>query len=57
MSQFTEEQIAEFEKVARPLMKWLNENGHPHMQVVITPTNAQVFSSEISFNTEEYLVD
>ena len=32
-----------FEEVVRPVIKWLNENHHPHVTVIITPTDAQLF--------------
>jgi len=32
----------EFEQTARPLIKFLNDNCHPHTQIIITPTNAEI---------------
>ena len=37
-----EAQRAEFEALARPVMKWLNENCHPHVTVLVDPTSAQL---------------
>ena len=37
-----------FEEAARPLIKWLCENWHPHVIAVVTPTNAQLLSGEES---------
>jgi len=31
-----------FEEAARPLIKWLNENYHPHVTVIVTPTSAEL---------------
>lgn len=31
-----------FEQVCRPVIKWLNDNQHPHVTVIITPTNAEL---------------
>lgn len=31
-----------FEEVVRPVIKWLNDNYHPHVTVIITPTNAEL---------------
>jgi hypothetical protein len=31
-----------FETVTRPVIKWLCENHHPHVTVIITPTNAEL---------------
>lgn len=52
-----EAQRKTFEEACRPLMKWMNENCHPHHVVVIDHTNAQLHESQISFNTNEYLRD
>lgn len=35
-------QTDEFNAIVRPVIKWLCENCHPHMTVVITPTDAQL---------------
>lgn len=48
---------AEFEKLAKPLIKWLNDNGNPHMSIIITPTNAELLSGEMAFSTNEFLRD
>lgn len=53
----TEEQKAEFERLSREMMKWMNENCHPHMTVIIDHTTAQLVSSEVAFTTHEYLRD
>ncbi len=37
-----------FEEAARPLIKWLNENCHPHVSVIVTPTNAELLEGLIS---------
>jgi len=39
---FTKEQRDEFENLARPVIKFLNDNCHPHVSVIITPTNAEL---------------
>lgn len=38
----TPEQQKSFEEAARPLIKWLNENVHPHHTVIVTPTDAEL---------------
>lgn len=35
-------QREEFEEVVRPVIKWLCENHHPHMSILITPVDAQL---------------
>jgi arsenate reductase-like glutaredoxin family protein len=47
----------EFEALARPLIKYLNENHHPHTTIIITPTNAEVLEGIKSFHTVEYIKD
>jgi hypothetical protein len=32
----------EFEQAARPLIKWLNDNCHPHVTAIIEPTRAEL---------------
>lgn len=39
---------ATFEAAARPLIKWLCENGHPHHTIIVTPTNAELLEGEIT---------
>ena len=33
-----------FEELARPMIKYLCENYHPHVTVIITPTSAELLS-------------
>jgi len=53
----THAQRAEFEKLALPLIEWLNKNGNPHMTIVIDQTSAEVLSGELSIYTEAFLKD
>lgn len=32
----------EFEALIKPLMRWLRENHHPHVTVLVNSTNAEV---------------
>ena len=36
------DQRAKFDAVSRPLIKFLCENCHPHVTVIVTPTNAEL---------------
>jgi hypothetical protein len=38
----TEKQRVEFQQTARPMMKWLNDNCHPHVDVIISPISARL---------------
>ena len=47
----------DFEEAAKPLIKWLNENYHPHVAVWVTPTSAELLEGMISFPTMDYVKD
>lgn len=53
----TEKQRAEFEALTRPLMQWLNTNGHPHMSILVTTDRAEVSEGVCAFATDEYVLD
>jgi len=36
------EKLEEFEKLTKPLNDWLQENGHPHQQIIITFDSAEL---------------
>lgn len=37
-----------FEEAARPLIKWLAENTHPHHTAVVTPTHAELLEARVA---------
>lgn len=47
----------EFEALVRPLMKWINDNYHPHTHIIITLDTAEISCGEQVFYTEEYIND
>lgn len=51
------EKSEQFAALAKPLMKWLNENCHPHTTIIIEQTSAEVLEGSIAFTTDEFLVD
>ena len=51
------EQIEDFEKLAKPLVKWLNENGNPHSIIVIECDSARVYDGECSSPVSEFIKD
>ena len=53
----TKEQREEFEKVARPMMKYLGENHHPHVTVVIDYGKAEILERSASIVTDDYVPD
>lgn len=48
---------AEFEKLVRPLMAWLNDNYHPHTTIIVTPDSAEVLEVSQCFRTTDYIKD
>jgi len=46
-----------FEESARPLMKYLGENHHPHTSVYITNNRAELLEGLEAFGTEDYILD
>lgn len=53
----TDEQRAEFRKVTEPVIKWLNENCHPHVTVVVRCNSAEASTGVVAYSTEEFLQD
>ena len=52
-----EKQKREFEAVSRPLIKWLNDNCHPHVSVIIDSSHAELLEGAVAFRTEDYWKD
>jgi len=47
-----------FEELARPMIKYLCENYHPHVTVIITPTSAELLEGLKSVGRiEDYIRD
>ena len=47
-----------FEELARPMIKYLCENYHPHVTVIITPTSAELLSGLKTVGyIDDYIVD
>lgn len=55
----TENQREEFEKVVRPVMKYLGNPKlfHPHFKVIITNGRAEILEGVASIVTEDYIPD
>lgn len=53
----TEQQRKEFETVTRPVIKWLNENCHPHVTATIEPTRAELSEGVCAYPTNDYVRD
>jgi type VI protein secretion system component VasK len=54
----SKEQITEFETLAKPLIKWLNDNNtNPHASIVIDCDSAQINYGGYAIHTEEFIKD
>ena len=54
---FTKEQTKKFEEASRPLIKFLNDNCHPHVIVTIDCQQSELSEGICSFTTDDYLKD
>ncbi len=52
-----EQQRKDFGEAAKPLIKFLNENCHPHVTVFVDCNNAELVEGVVIFSTEEYSKD
>jgi len=54
---FEKDKYKSLEEVARPLIKWINDNANPHAIIVIDGSSAVLYSGEKSVLTEEFIKD
>jgi hypothetical protein len=47
----------EFEEKARPVIAWLNDNCHPHVVAIITPSSSELLEGVYYFPTDDYIKD
>lgn len=52
-----EDQKKSLEEAAKPLMKWLCENCHPHVTVVCDGVRFELSEGVMAYKTEEFVVD
>lgn len=52
-----EEQQKTFEQSARPLIKWINENCHPMVTVVVDGSSAELSENICCIVTTDYVKD
>ena len=43
-----EQKMDEFKEAARPLIKYLSDNHHPHVSAIITGTSIELLESQMS---------
>lgn len=53
----SEKQREQLLEAAKPLIKWLNENCHPHCQVVVDIGSAELTEAIARAVTEEFIKD
>ena len=53
----TQAGLTDLEKAARPLIKYLNENHHPHVTVIVKNDRAELFEGLKSVKVEDYIKD
>jgi hypothetical protein len=51
------EQIDQFKEVSKPLVKWLNDNCHPHVKVIVEPSGAEILEGSAMVKIEEFIKD
>lgn len=44
-----------FTEAANHLIKWLNENVHPHHTAIVTPDGAELVEGRIGHKTDEFI--
>ncbi|HHR6028531.1 TPA: hypothetical protein ACS70J_000758 [Providencia alcalifaciens] len=53
----TQKHESEFETAVKPLMKYLAENYHPHVKVVVDSSTAEIIEVHNSISTDEFIKD
>jgi len=53
----TEKQREEFKQVVEPVMKWLSDNGHPHVSVTINYSRAELVEGISAHVTDKFVKD
>lgn len=51
------EKQEKFEEAYIPLIKWLCENCHPHVHVIVEPNGAELLEGVVSIKVEDYIQD
>lgn len=53
----TKEQSEQLLEAAKPLIQWLNDNGHPHTTAIVTTTDVEVMEGIATMRTTEFIKD
>lgn len=53
----SKEQISELEELAKPVMKWINDNCRPHVKVIVDCDSAEIVEGVALVKTDEFIKD
>lgn len=53
----TKKQIEEFEGISKPMIKWLNDNCHPHVTIIVDNSSSELVEGITSLVTQEFIND
>lgn len=53
----TQEQLEQMLEAAKPLIKWLNDNCHPHCTATVDQNSVALSEGIATNRTDEYLLD
>lgn len=52
-----DKQRAEFKKIADQMIKFLNDNGHPHMKAIIDTNHAELVEGVTGYQNNDFIRD
>lgn len=53
----SKEQLEQFEEASKPLVKFLCDNFHPHVTVIVQPCGVEILEGSASVKIEEFIRD
>ena len=53
----TNKQTDEMLEAAKPLIKWINENGHPHCTALVDTNSVELTEGVATRRTDEFIKD
>jgi hypothetical protein len=54
---FTREQLDELDKAAEPLIKFLNDNCHPHTAAIVNPDSVEIVEAVCYLTNNKFIKD
>jgi hypothetical protein len=55
--EFTEELLNQFKEASMPLVKFLNENFHPYVHVVVENNGATIHEGQAHITIHDFIID